>query len=218
MAGDLSRTVDSSLRRHVSEQRVSHRDRDQAVEILRVAAGDGRLTIAELDERVEAAMAARTASDLAVLTADLPLEGMPPQAREVIRIDQRFGEGKRTGRWLVPRRMEIRLKFSDLKLDFTEAVITHDVLHIEVDLRIGGNLTLVTAPGIVVDADDVTYSRGEIKIHPLPGPEEDPVRLRVLLSGRSTGGDIVARRPRRTPGQWFRRRTGAAPAPSVPSA
>ncbi|NJP83069.1 DUF1707 domain-containing protein, partial [Streptomyces sp. AA8] len=91
MAGDLSRTVDSSLRRHVSEQRVSHRDRDQAVEILRVAAGDGRLTIAELGERVEAAMAARTASDLAVLTADLPLEGMPPQAREVIRIDQRFG-------------------------------------------------------------------------------------------------------------------------------
>ncbi|NJP82557.1 hypothetical protein HCK01_35645 [Streptomyces sp. AA8] len=111
--------------------------------------------------------------------------------------------------------MEVRLKFSDLKLDFTEAVITHDVLHIEVDLCIGGNLTLVTAPGIVVDADDVTYSRGEIKIHPLPGPEEDPVRLRVLLSGRSTGGDIVARRPRRTPGQWFRRRAGAAPVPSA---
>ncbi len=179
------------------------------MEILRVAAGDGRLTIAELDERIEAAMAARTASDLAVLTADLPLEGMPPQAREVIRIDQRFGEGKRTGRWLVPRRMEIRLMFSDLKLDFTEAVITHDTLHIEVDLRIGGNLTLVTGPGIVVDADDVTYSRGEIKVRPVAGPEA-PVRLRVVLAGRSTGGDIVARPPRGTPRQWLRRKPRAA--------
>jgi len=175
------------------------------VEILRVAAGDGRLTADELDERVEAALTARTASDLAALTADLPLEGMPPQAREVIRIDQTFGEGKRSGRWLVPRRMEIRLKFSDLKLDFTEAVITHDILHIDVDLRIGGNLTLITGPGIVVEADDVTYSRGDIKVPPVTDPHA-PVRLRVVLSGRSTGGDIVARPPRRTPGQWLRRK------------
>lgn len=178
------------------------------MEILRVAAGDGRLTVAELDERVEAAMTARTASDLAVLTADLPLEAMPPQAREVVRIDQRFGDGKRTGRWLVPRRMEIRLMFSDLKLDFTEAVITHDTLRIEVDLRIGGNLTLVTAPGIVVDADDVTYSRGDIKVSPATSPET-PARLRVVLSGRSTGGDIVSRLPRRTPRQWLRRKPEA---------
>ncbi|MFB6988063.1 DUF1707 domain-containing protein [Streptomyces sp. NPDC056304] len=206
MPGNVTRADDSSSPRHrVSDQRVSHRDRDQAVEILQVAAGDGRLTIAELDERVEAALAARTASDLAELTADLPLEGMPSQAREVIRIDQRFGEGKRTGRWLVPRRMEIRLMFSDLRLDFTEAVITHDTLHIEVDLRIGGNLTLVTPPGIVVDTDDVTYSRGDIKLRPATG-QDVPVRLRVMLSGKSTGGDIVARPPRRAPGQWLRRK------------
>ncbi|MFD9887378.1 DUF1707 domain-containing protein [Streptomyces alboflavus] len=205
MPGDLSRADDSVPRRPVAEQRVSHRDRDFAVEILRVAAGDGRLTGEELDERVEAALAARTASDLAELTADLPLEGMPPQAREVVRIDQRFGDSKRAGRWLVPHRMEVRLMFTDLKLDFTEAVISYDTLHIALDLRIGGNLTLVTAPGIVVDADDITYTRGEVKITPVTGPEV-PVRLRVVLTGRSTGGDIVARPPRRTPGQWLRRR------------
>ncbi|MET8954059.1 DUF1707 SHOCT-like domain-containing protein [Streptomyces sp. NPDC004393] len=208
MPGDISGADDSSPRSPVSEQRVSHRDRDQAVEILRVAAGDGRLTAAELDERVEAALVARTASDLAVLVADLPLEGTPQQAREVIRIDQRFGEGKRTGRWLVPRRMEIRLKFSELKLDFTEAVITHDTLYIDVDLRIGGHLTLITGPGIVVDADDVSYSRGDIKVPPAIDPDT-PVRLRVVLTGRSTGGDIVARPPRRAPWQLLRRRPQA---------
>ena len=52
-------------------------DRDQVVEILQVAAGDGRLTAAELDERRDAALAARTAGDLSVLTADLPGDGIP---------------------------------------------------------------------------------------------------------------------------------------------
>jgi hypothetical protein len=42
------------------------------VELLRVAAGDGRLTAAELDERLDAALTARTSGKLAVLTADLP--------------------------------------------------------------------------------------------------------------------------------------------------
>ena len=36
------------------------------VELLRVAAGDGRLTLEELDERVGAALTARTYGELAV--------------------------------------------------------------------------------------------------------------------------------------------------------
>ncbi|MFE4720856.1 DUF1707 domain-containing protein, partial [Streptomyces sp. NPDC056728] len=42
------------------ELRASHEERDQAVERLTVAAGDGRLTADELDERLEAALTART--------------------------------------------------------------------------------------------------------------------------------------------------------------
>ena len=52
--------------------RASHADRDQAVEILCAAAGDGRLSAAELDERLDAALTAHTLSELATLTADLP--------------------------------------------------------------------------------------------------------------------------------------------------
>lgn len=176
------------------------------MEILQVAAGDGRLTAAELDERLDAALSARTLGQLAELTADLPSEGMPPQARDLVRIDQRFGDVTRTGRWLVPRRMEIRLMFGDAKLDFSNAVITHSQLHIDVDLRIGGNLTLVTRPGIVVDTDDLERSSGDIKIRPASGPDA-PVTLRVQLSGRSRGGDIIARPPRRKPSEWLSRRT-----------
>ncbi len=43
-----------------SELRASHDDRDRVVELLRISAGDGRLTAAELDERLELALTART--------------------------------------------------------------------------------------------------------------------------------------------------------------
>lgn len=54
------------------ELRASHADRDRVVDVLRIAAGDGRLTADELDERLEAALSARTLSELTTLTADLP--------------------------------------------------------------------------------------------------------------------------------------------------
>src|SRR5215472_17321418 len=52
--------------------RASHDDRDRAVEVLRVAAGDGRITAEELDERVGAALTARTYGELAALISDIP--------------------------------------------------------------------------------------------------------------------------------------------------
>ena len=53
------------------EQRASDADRDTAVDILCAAAADGRLTLAELDERLGAALSARTLRQLAELVTDL---------------------------------------------------------------------------------------------------------------------------------------------------
>jgi Domain of unknown function (DUF1707) len=53
-------------------QRASDADRDIAADILCAAVGDGRLTLDELDERLEAALSARTITELAALIADLP--------------------------------------------------------------------------------------------------------------------------------------------------
>ena len=90
------------------ELRASHEDRDRAVEILRVAAGDGRLTAAELDERIEAALTARTSGELAALTADLPAVpgqagSAAAQAKDVVRLDYQGGNATRRGQWVVPR-------------------------------------------------------------------------------------------------------------------
>src|ERR1039457_6999868 len=58
-----------------SELRASHDDRDRVVELLRVSAGDGRLTAEELDQRLELALTARTYGELAKLVTDLPAAG-----------------------------------------------------------------------------------------------------------------------------------------------
>ncbi|MFD3475166.1 DUF1707 domain-containing protein [Streptomyces sp. NPDC058695] len=206
MTGELRPADESSGRGARPDLRASDRDRDQVVEILQVAAGDGRITAEELDERLDSALSARTVGELAALTADLPSEGMPPQAKELVRIDQRFGDVTCAGRWLVPRRMEVRLMFCDAKLDFTDAVITYRTLDIELDLRVGGNLTLVTRPGIEVDTDGLVRGSGDISIRPASGTDT-PVTLRVQLAGQSRGGDITVRPPRRTFSQWLGRGT-----------
>jgi hypothetical protein len=62
--------------------RASDADRDIAADILCAAVGDGRLTLDELDERLGAALSARTTTELAALIADLPgRRPVPPPQR-----------------------------------------------------------------------------------------------------------------------------------------
>jgi hypothetical protein len=53
--------------------RASHADREQVIDVLKVAFVQGRLTKDELDSRAARAFAAKTYADLAGLTADLPV-------------------------------------------------------------------------------------------------------------------------------------------------
>lgn len=196
---DKSSVEDSVDRAVLQELRASHSDRDQVVETLSDAAAEGRLTPEELDERVERALGARTLGELAALTRDLPEQrataGLP--STDVVKIEKRFGTAEWVGTWLVPRRMEIRLTVGNAKLDFTNAVITHDQLSIDVDLGIGGDLTLITKPGIVVEANDVTVrSMAEIKVRPAQQDPDFPVALRVEVTGQLRGGNLLVRYPK----------------------
>jgi hypothetical protein len=178
------------------EMRASDADRDRVLDMLREAAADGRLTADEFDERMEAALSSRTLGELAALTADLgPGPGgagaATAQAEDVMRIDQRGGSVQRTGRWLVPRRLELRPSWCDVTLDFTEAVIAADTLVIEMSMR-GGSLILVTRPGIVVDADYLAVRYTDVEIRPDTKPGV-PVILRVQLTGRMRYGYVGTR-------------------------
>ncbi|HEY1000915.1 MAG TPA: DUF1707 domain-containing protein [Streptosporangiaceae bacterium] len=190
-----------------SELRASHDDRDRVVELLRVSAGDGRLTTEELDERLEQAMTARTYGELARLVADLPAAGSvaspvtAPRAKDVVRIDTRSGHVKRVDRWVVPARMEVKVTSGHVKLDFTQAVITEPTLKLDIDVR-SGHVKLLTMPGIVVDADDVTIRSGGVRVK-TPWGSDVPVRLRIEVTGRVGSGHFVARPQHRTFWQWL---------------
>jgi hypothetical protein len=192
MSGEVSRSGEALL-----DLRASHADRDRVVDVLRIAAGDGRLTAEELDERVEAALTARTMGELAVLTTDLPAvaAAVTAEAKEVVRIGQKGGSARRSDAWVVPRRLEIESEWGDVTLDFTGAVITHDTLHIDLDMR-GGALRLVTRPGVVVDTDSLVTNYGKIKARPAGG-QEGAVVLRVVVGGCISFGRVVVRPQRR---------------------
>jgi hypothetical protein len=176
--------------------RASDADRDRVVDVLRAAAGDGRLTGDEFDERLEVALSSRTLGELAVLTADLA--GGPgrsgaatAQAQDVIRIDQCRGSVRRYGRWVVPRRLELRSSWCDVMLDFINAVITCDTLRIDMNVR-GGSLILLVRPGTVVDAGSLTVRHTEVRLGPSAEPDAQAI-FRVQLAGRMCYGQIEVR-------------------------
>ncbi|MET7309150.1 DUF1707 domain-containing protein [Streptomyces sp. NPDC005571] len=215
MSGEISPTGKRSDPGSSPELRASHADRDRVVDVLRVAAGDGLLTAAELDERLEVALSARTVSELTALTADLPPVSVSAgvavaEVKDVIRIDQRFSAVNRVGHWVVPRRLELAAEWCEMTLDFTQAVITQDTLRIDMDMR-GKTLTLVTKPGIVVDADALTLEFSKVKVRQATDPGT-PITLRVELVGKKSFGRVVVRPPRRTFGQWLLRKPTSLPA------
>ncbi|MET8627080.1 DUF1707 domain-containing protein [Kitasatospora sp. NPDC004669] len=195
--------------------RASHADRDRVVDQLSGAAGEGRLTADELDQRLEAALSARTVGELAELTADLPplpvlAGGIATEAKDVLRIEQSFSPVERVGRWVLPRRLELCAQWCEVTLDFTQAVITHDTLQIDVNMQ-GKNLTLVAAPGIVVDTDGLSLAFAKLKDHQAPDPDV-PIALRVELVGTKAFGRVIVRQPRRTAARWLLRKPASLPA------
>ena len=70
--------------------RASDAERERVVEALRGHAQSGRLTSEELEQRVEAALAATTRADLDALQRDLPTAPRPPAA---VRRERTHGPG-----------------------------------------------------------------------------------------------------------------------------
>jgi hypothetical protein len=176
------------------------------VETLRVAAGDGRLSAEELDERLEAALTARTYADLAILTTDLPAVGQRagvarPSAKDVITIECGSAHLRRDGQWVLPRRLEVRVTSGHISLDLTQAVITQPELEVDVSVR-SGHVTMITRPGIEVDADDVSVRSGRVRVD-RPTGAGVPAILRVRVTGKVGSGRFRARPPRRTFWQWL---------------
>jgi hypothetical protein len=181
----------AAMSNDLPDLRASHQDRDRVVDVLRVAAGDGRLSAEELDIRLEGALSARTLGELAGLTADLPTAPVA-QGPDVLVVEQHGGRYVREGRWLVPPRIELRTRECRVTFDFTHAVITTNVLRIETDM-VHGKLFVVTSPGIVIDTDRLNLTYSKLKLHSR-NSAADP-RLRIEFVGKLLHAKVMEQQP-----------------------
>jgi hypothetical protein len=181
--------------------RASDADRDRVIEVLRAAVTDGRLVPAEFDERVETALAARTVDALAPLTADLiaapgsesapavPRAATPAEpAAELLTIKAKHGPVRREGRWTLPHRLALRTAWCSVLLDLTSAVRSGPELIIEMRVR-GGDVELILAPGMVVDANELSVRHGALAISRDAG-DGTPETLHIRLVGTMKHGLI----------------------------
>ena len=205
----MSNVPEPASRHHL---RVSDADREQAAEVLRKAAGDGRITFDELDERLSAAYAARTYGDLARVTADLPGPGLeaPPAVAPVpgtfpaARIGGTPGAGvsiavmsgvERSGPWVVPPRHSVFSMMGGVKLDLREARFSQREITIDV-VTIMGGVDIVVGEDIEVDVSGLGFMGAFDHRASGPGVPGAP-RLRVIGFALMGGVNVQRRGPKK---------------------
>src|SRR3954447_24452171 len=140
-----------------AQLRISDADRHQVAEILREAAGEGRLDIDELDQRLEATYAARTYADLVPITFDLPspphvrpVPARPPAASpQVVPGPDKeshlaiLSGLSRKGVWVVPRHLSILAMMGGAELDLRRAKFAAQEVVIVINAFMGGAQVIV---------------------------------------------------------------------------
>lgn len=174
--------------------RLSDADRERSAARLQAAVGEGRLAFDEFEQRMTALYAARTAGDLEPLVSDLPTTTPGPAARDTVELRAKAGSVKRSGRWVAPRRLVVRAYAGSVKLNFSEAVITHPEMEIDLDVQ-AGSVVIVVPDGATAEADDVSVEAGSIKHKASQVPVAGAPHFRI--TGRATAGSMTIRYRRR---------------------
>jgi len=134
--------------------RASDADRERVAETLREAAGDGRLTMDELDERLDAAYAAKTYAELVPITRDLPDTGSgpaPAPSQSSSGDVRQYGEDptshtaiailggfSRKGDWVVPKTLNAFMLMGGGEIDMRDAQFSEPEVSIHVVAIMGG--------------------------------------------------------------------------------
>jgi hypothetical protein len=170
--------------------RASDIDRDATVNRLREAAGEGRLTLEELSDRLEAAFDAVTRSDLALLTRDLPGAAAVGVATPPVEV-RGLGDVKRAGPWTLPAESSFRTWLGSIKLDLREAQIGATETHIHAR-ALFGSIELLVPKGIAVEVQ----ARTRLGRTHLQAGSGAPGAPRIVLTGGTFSGNLKVRHPR----------------------
>jgi hypothetical protein len=187
--------------------RISDSDRERAAERLHEALAEGRITVAELEERVAAVYSALYAADLRPPLADLPgddvvalpVVGALPAAEPLV---LRAGTSgiKRTGEWSVPARMRVKSAMGSVVLDFCETAIAHPVVEIELVLGTG-SAKLLVPDDATANVDALVATMGSVKS--TVASQATAGAPHFVVRGRARVGSVTVRRRRGLAGLRF---------------
>ncbi|WP_081898624.1 DUF1707 SHOCT-like domain-containing protein [Herbidospora cretacea] len=178
--------------------RASDSEREAVVERLRVASTEGRLTLAELTDRTEAAYLAQTQGELAQLTADLPGGAAAPAytpaytpAKPPGKARQWFvavmGDTKRKGKWRVDNEIGAVAVMGDVTIDLREAEVRSNEIDI-VATCVMGDIKIIVPDGVDVQLSGVTIMGDKkVKVVEAPVGQHAPI---VRVRGYVVMGDI----------------------------
>ena len=207
-----------------ADLRVSDADRHAVADILREAAGEGRLDIDELEERLEETYKAKTYADLEPITQDLPVAGQAPvmpaaPAAGAAPVVYSEGEGsdsasaflsnvERKGVWVVPQQFSVHAVLGDANIDLREAHYSAREVVINATSVLGSvKVTVPPNVHVIVEGNGVL---GEFNEPSAKVPEaltaDSPV---VRVRGLAVLGDVtVKRRGPRGPKRTLRQHLG----------
>jgi hypothetical protein len=177
------------------ELRASDAERELTANVLRHAAGEGRLTVEELDERLDAAYAARTRSELDRLVEDVHV----PQVAGTsgLRVRPEGDEGtkwlvsvmggvERKGLWRVARSCVAVNVMGGCDLDLNDAELASETVELTIFSFMGGG-DLYVPEGLNVELSDFAFMGGN-EVHlgdttPTPGGPTLRLRLISIMGG-----------------------------------
>ena len=205
-----------------ADLRISDADRHEVADILREAAGEGRLDIDELEERLEEAYKAKTYAELEPITSDLPVAGRAPAmpAASATAAPVVYGHGdeagnasailssvERKGVWMVPQRLTVNAVLGDANIDLRQAhYSSREVVIIATSVLGSVKVTVPPQVHVIVEGSGIL---GDVKDPSDKVPEEltadSPV---VRVRATAVLGDVTVKRkgpraPKRTMRQYL---------------
>ena len=176
------------------ETRLSDADRERVVERLRGSLGEGRMTLEEFEQRLTGVLSATTFGEVSTYLDDLPGGPVAVSVPDFTELRATASSVKRSGYWLVPRRLSATVKGGSMSLDFTDAVIAHRTVEVEVSVQ-GGSVTLIVPRGASVDTDGVDMIASSATVRGVPNqPGAGP---RFVVVGTQHAGSLTVRHQRR---------------------
>jgi hypothetical protein len=149
----------------------AERERTKVIDALTEHFAQDRLTMEELEQRLDKVYAASTSSALAALLADLP-SLTPPAVQGSAPVVQASGDSSssktmfavmsgimRKGPWAVPKTINAIAIMGGIELDFRFAQLTAPVTEIQIFAMMGG-VTVIVPPGVRVENEGFAIMGG----------------------------------------------------------